>query len=149
MRILLDSMPISSSRWFYKLHLMLNRFWHCFYWYLSPTAWSAVQAAQAQRASWQCSQEVRIIKYESIAFWVIYYASNSSWCVINIHSIERYAKTAFVSLYRTCYLAGIMILPPLSRDRFTNTAKSPHLRLHKFEEQRYGDMFGAPANVCT
>ena len=66
--------------------------------------------------------------------------------------IERYAKTAFftlafVSLYQTCYLAGIMILPPLSRDRFTNIAESSHLQ--KFEEQRYWDMFEPPANVFT
>ena len=41
--------------------------------------------------------------------------------------IERSAGTAFETQYRTCYLAGIMILPPLSRDRFTNIAKSSHL----------------------
>ena len=39
--------------------------------------------------------------------------------------IERSAGTAFEVLYRTCYLAGIMILPPLSRDGITNIVNLP------------------------
>ena len=55
----------------------------------------------------------------------------------NAAEIERSAKMALVALYHTCYFTGIMILSPLSRDRFTNIAKSSYLRLHKFEEQRH------------